>query len=126
MRLLKPLLTSQTLSTTLIVILLDWSQPWKWLRQLRDWIRLLRSLLASLDDECQAVMEEVMKDWRDRGRTTGRASGGSGIIAVDGDVSIPLGPGEWDEALGLPLCVVCQNVSYSRERVGALKPIRVE
>jgi len=30
-------------------------------------------------------------------------------VATDGDVSLPLGPGEWEEALGLPLCVVCQN-----------------
>ena len=35
----------------LIVILLDWSQPWLWLRQLRSWIRVLRSLVSSLDDE---------------------------------------------------------------------------
>lgn len=28
----------------------------------------------------------------------------------DGDSALPLGPGEWEEPLGLPLCVVCQNV----------------
>ena len=54
-----------------------------------------------------------MISWRDRGR------GGKGLdmgaeggpVGGNGDVSLPLGPGEWDEGLGIPLCVVCQNVS---------------
>lgn len=54
-------------------------------------------------------MEEVMISWRDRGRGGSTLDGG-GSTATEGDVSLPLGPGEWEEALGLPLCVVCQNV----------------
>jgi dynein light intermediate chain 1 len=92
-----------------MVILLDWSQPWLWIRQLRDWIRLLRTLLVSLDEECKAKMEEVMIHWRDRGRGTIALDGGGVVVSTEGDVSLPLGPGEWEEALGLPLCVVCQN-----------------
>ncbi|QSZ37201.1 hypothetical protein DSL72_009295 [Monilinia vaccinii-corymbosi] len=106
--LMQPLLTPQTIPNTLIVILLDWSQPWFWLRELRDWIRLLRPLLISLDEDCKEKMEEVMISWRDRGRGGSNLDGG-GSTAIDGDVSLPLGPGEWEEALGLPLCVVCQN-----------------
>ena len=120
MRLLQPLLNPEMLSSSLVVILLDWSQPWNWLRQLRDWIRSLRDVLASLDEDCQAVMEQVMKDWRDdTGRTGVAGGGGSNAEAVgmmDGDVSLPRGPGEWDDPLGLPLCVVCQHVSYPREK----------
>lgn len=53
-----------------------------------------------------------MLSWRERGRG-GNSLDGVGInAAIDGDVSLPLGPGEWEEALGLPLCVVCQNVSW--------------
>ncbi|KAA8567776.1 hypothetical protein EYC84_008241 [Monilinia fructicola] len=106
--LMQPLLTPQTIPNTLIVILLDWSQPWFWLRELRDWIRLLRPLLISLDEDCKEKMEEVMISWRDRGRGGSTLDGG-GSTATEGDVSLPLGPGEWEEALGLPLCVVCQN-----------------
>ncbi|KAI9844163.1 MAG: hypothetical protein M1837_005763 [Sclerophora amabilis] len=101
--LLKPLFTPQSIPSTLAVIILDWSQPWAWLRQLRDWIQLLRSTLISLDDECQDVMEDNMARWKNRGRE------GGGIDGVAGDVSAPLGSGEWDEPLGIPLCVVCQN-----------------
>lgn len=63
-------------------------------------------------------MEDVMNAWKERGR-------GSSSVNLDGtpsatvangdsDGSLPLGPGEWTEPLGLPLCVVCQNVSQDR------------
>ncbi|PBP16886.1 dynein family protein [Diplocarpon rosae] len=118
--LLQPLLTPQTIPNTLIVVLLDWSQPWYWLRQLRDWIRLLRTLLVSLDEDCKAKMEEVMYSWRDRGRGGNSLSGGGVTNSTEADVSLPLGPGEWEAALGLPLCVVCQN----SDRIDALEKER--
>ncbi|KAI1765748.1 putative motor protein [Hypoxylon sp. FL1150] len=108
--LIKPLLTPQSIPNTLIVILLDWSQPWLWMRQLREWLLLLRTVIMSLSLECKETMEEVMINWRDRGRTGGSVNlDGTGAVANEGDVALPLGPGEWDDALGLPLCVVCQN-----------------
>jgi hypothetical protein len=56
-------------------------------------------------------MEEVMISWRDRGRGGGTNLDGTGAApAGEGDVALPLGPGEWEDALGLPLCVVCQKV----------------
>lgn len=39
---------------------------------------------------------------------------GSGLAGPDGSLAVPLGAGEGDEALGLPLCVVCHNVSTAR------------
>ncbi|KAI1199159.1 dynein light intermediate chain-domain-containing protein [Nemania serpens] len=108
--LLKPLLTPQSIPNTLIVILLDWSQPWSWMRQLREWLLLLRSVILSLSPECKEAMEEVISGWRERGRTGGSVNlDGTGAVATEGDVALPLGPGEWEDALGLPLCVVCQN-----------------
>lgn len=110
--LLKPLLTPQTIPNTLIVILLDWSQPWKWMRQLREWILLLRTVLISLSHECMATMEEVMLSWRDRGRGGGTNLDGTTALPVaDDGVALPPGPGEWEDALGIPLCVVAQNVT---------------
>ncbi|KAL2369804.1 hypothetical protein RJ035_005453 [Blastomyces gilchristii] len=108
--LLKPLLTPKTVPETLIVILLDWENPWTWVRQLREWLRLLRSVLISLDDETKVVMEEVMTEWRDHKRGGDPASSaGGGMTTSGGPVTIPLGPGEWDEGLGIPMCVVCQG-----------------
>jgi dynein light intermediate chain 1 len=68
--------------------------------------------LVSLDQPCKEKMEEVMISWRDRGRGTMSLDGGGGNQQAEGDVTLPLGPGEWEEALGLPLCVVCQNVKF--------------
>jgi dynein light intermediate chain 1 len=51
-----------------------------------------------------------MIGWRDRGRGGNALDGGGSSNTAEGDISLPLGPGEWEEALGLPLCVVCQNV----------------
>ncbi|KAI9765060.1 MAG: hypothetical protein M1835_007465 [Candelina submexicana] len=107
--LLKPLLTPQTLPHALAVILLDWTRPWMFLRQLRDWVGVLRPLLASLEDDAKEVMEENMSAWRNRWRGGDMTfKSGAGFVPEQ-QISIPLGPGEWDEALGIPLCVVCQN-----------------
>lgn len=100
----------------LVVILLDWNHPWLWIRQLRDWIRVLRSLILSLDDGSKEVLEENITTLQDKGRIIGGAEGNS---ALD-NVKVPMGPGEWDEPLGIPLCVVCQNAdkieALERER----------
>ncbi|KAF1961025.1 dynein [Byssothecium circinans] len=114
--LIKPYLSPRTLPHTLVVILLDWNHPWLWIRQLRDWIRVLRSLILSLDDASKEVLEENITTLQDKGRSMGGPDGNS---ALD-NVKVPLGPGEWDEPLGIPLCVVCQNAdkieALERER----------
>lgn len=89
----------------LVVILLDWNHPWLWIRQLRDWIRVLRSLILSLDDASKEVLEENISALQDKGRGGGATETSSAAEAV----KMPLGPGEWDVPLGIPLCVVCQN-----------------
>jgi dynein cytoplasmic 1 light intermediate chain len=111
-KLLQPLVTPESIPNTLVVILLDWATPHLWMRQLRKWILFMRTVLQETDRECRAVMEEVMVGWRDRGRGGGSTNldGTGTATASDGDVALPLGPGEWEDALGLPLCVVCQNV----------------
>src|SRR5215469_172922 len=104
--LLKPLLSPRMIPNTLIVILLDWSQPWNWVRQLRSWIRLLRSIVTSLDDESKIAMEETISHWRSQKHSPA----GEGMVQTsDTDGPLPLGPGELDEPLGVPLSVVCQN-----------------
>ncbi|KAE9968691.1 hypothetical protein BLS_005750 [Venturia inaequalis] len=102
--LLTPLLTPKTLPNTLVVVLLDWSQPWNWIRQLRAWIRLLRSVVVSLDVESKQAMEDNVVYWRDTKRSTTLEGSNP-----DEESALPPGPGEWDEPLGVPLCVVCQN-----------------
>ncbi|KAK2591938.1 hypothetical protein QQS21_010380 [Conoideocrella luteorostrata] len=111
--LVSPLLNAETASHTALVILLDWSQPHQWLRQIWSWIQVLEEVMGRVSTESRHEMEDIMVSWKDRGRGgasinldgTPTATGTSG----DGDGLLPLGPGEWCEPLGLPLCVVCQN-----------------
>lgn len=69
--------------------------------------------MGRTSNEARTEMEEVMTAWKERGRGGGSLNldGTPSATAGDGDGSLPLGPGEWTEPLGLPLCVVCQNVS---------------
>ncbi|MCJ1433465.1 hypothetical protein MMC27_002827 [Xylographa pallens] len=101
--LLLPLLTAQSVPNTLFVILLDWSEPWNWVQQMKDWIQFLREALKSLDDDAKDSMEGIMREWQQ-----GRRGGGV-TTSNETSTTIPLGPGEWDEALGVPLSVVCYN-----------------
>ncbi|MCJ1466830.1 hypothetical protein MMC07_005451 [Pseudocyphellaria aurata] len=107
--LIKPLLTARTVPHTLAVLILDWAEPWRWVRQLRDWILFLKQTISSLDEEIKDIMATHMKKWQQRrGGGVYDAGGGTGS---EGGVATPLGQGEWDEGLGIPLCVVCHNAS---------------
>ncbi|KAL8883406.1 MAG: hypothetical protein Q9215_008246, partial [Flavoplaca cf. flavocitrina] len=112
--LVKPLLTPKTLSETLVVILLDWADPWSWARQVRDWVRFLKGVIVTMDDESKVAAEETMQEWQQRKRG---APYEGGTATADAGVHIPLGQGEWDEPLGLPLCVAC----HGTEKIEALE-----
>lgn len=103
------MMTARSISDTLVVLLLDWIEPWRWVRQIRDWVRFLRSITSALDEETQDVMAVTMKEWQQR-RRGGTAYETVGTSTSDTHVNIPLSQGEWDEALGLPFCVVCHGV----------------
>ena len=111
--LLKPLLTPESIPETLLVILLDWAEPWNWVRRIRDWIRLLHEVLSTLNEDAKVVMQEIMQEWEQRRRGGAHEGSSSANTSNETTVNIPLGSGEWNEGLGLPLCVVCHNVSES-------------
>ena len=94
------------------MILLDWNEPWAWVRQLRDWIVLMRSITASLSDSSKDVLEVTMKEWQEKKRGISSYDPSGSGTGTEASVMLPLSQGEWDEPLGLPLCVVCHNVSY--------------
>ena len=101
---------------TLVVLLLDWAEPWLWVRQLRDWVVFLKGVVSSLDEETRDVMDLYMKEWQQRRRGGAYDASGSGGTVSDGGIELPLSSGEWDESLGLPICVVCHSVNSSGSR----------
>ena len=58
--------TPSLLAQTTCVILLDWSTPWRWLRDLRDWISVIMGFLhettKSKDDaaEYERLVSEII------------------------------------------------------------------
>ncbi|KAL8866412.1 MAG: hypothetical protein Q9174_006317 [Haloplaca sp. 1 TL-2023] len=108
--LIKPLLTPKSIPETLVVLLLDWAEPWSWARQVRDWIRFLKGITTTWDDDRKIAAEETMKDWQQHKR--GASYEGGASINSETAVNIPLGQGEWDEPLGLPICVACHGTAH--------------
>ncbi|KAL8945842.1 MAG: hypothetical protein Q9222_007678, partial [Ikaeria aurantiellina] len=113
--LVKPLLAPKTVSETLVVILLDWAEPWSWARQVRDWVRFLKGIIIDLDNHCKITAEETMKEWQQKKR--GALYEGGPAASTENTVNLPLGQGEWDEPLGLPICVAC----HGTEKIEALE-----
>jgi dynein light intermediate chain 1 len=70
--------------------------------------------MGQASGEAQHEAEDVMMAWKERGRGGGSVNLDGTPVATgagtDGEGSLPPGLGEWTEPLGLPLCVVCQNV----------------
>ena len=54
-----------------------------------------------------------MKEWQQRKRGVSTYDTGGSGVGGEGNITLPLSQGEWDEPLGLPLCVVCHNVRVS-------------
>jgi dynein light intermediate chain 1 len=109
--LVKTLLTPQTVPASLVVILLDWSEPWNWIRQLRDWILFVENLITSVDTATAETINQNAQHSSSQGAPPAREEGAG---HADGSTTPVLqGPGEYDEALGLPICVVCHNVGMS-------------
>ena len=107
--LLKPLISAQTIPESLLLVLLDWNEPWLWARKLRRWISILREITASMENETEEVAERVMKEWQQRKRGPSSYDTGATNTGSETNITLPLGEGEWDVPLGLPLCVVCHN-----------------
>lgn len=71
---------------------------------------MLRDITSSLDVASTESIEQTMSEWQQRKRGTSAYDAGGSSTGNDGNVTLPLSQGEWDEPLGLPLCVVCHGV----------------
>ena len=74
---------------------------------------MLRDITSSLGDTPTESMQQTMREWQQRKRGISTYDTGASSSGNDGTVILPLSQGEWDEPLGLPLCVVCHGVRAS-------------
>ena len=63
-----------------------------------------------MSDESKETLEETMKDWQEKRGGVSTYDNTTQATGSEANVALPLSQGEWDEPLGLPLCVVCHNV----------------
>lgn len=116
--LLEPLFSAVAVPDTLVVVLLDWDSPWHWARQLRDWLRILRAALSRVEGAARDALDENTREWTERRKGVdieGVASTNTSAAAAaaESEGGAPsLGPGAWDEPLGVPLVVVCQRAEH--------------
>ena len=71
---------------------------------------MVRDITSSLGDASTESMEQTMKEWQQHKRGTSTYDSGPSSTGTEGNVTLPLSQGEWDEPLGLPLCIVCHGV----------------
>lgn len=116
--LLKQLLNTTSIPDMSVVILLDWNNPWLWIRQLQEWLLVLQRILGDVEDDVKAALDANATLLHQNRH--GEAYPLSMMKPVKDTRVRPAGSGEWDEALGLPICVVCQYaeriLSLERER----------
>jgi len=55
-------------------------------------------------------MDENMQSWRDRKK--GNIGNRNLDSTPESSITLPLGPGEWDEGLGVSISVICQNTEH--------------
>lgn len=108
-------LERQNLEEVIICILLDWHYPWTWLRTLRFWIRSITGIIESLKSSKSNqdfVIENGIKALETRIRAYTESAKMESITALQHDPSLarPLGKGEFDRPIGLPIMCVAQNV----------------
>ncbi|KAJ2503125.1 hypothetical protein GGH96_000568 [Coemansia sp. RSA 1972] len=109
--LLQFVLDAQTFGAAAIVVVLDWSRPWRFVKSLLRWVHVLSAAVDAVCgssgwtpgraavDECRERLERFLQEYTDADADVdaGRAA----------DVLLPLGAGVLDANLGLPIVVVC-------------------
>ena len=81
---------------------------------------MVRDITSSLGGASTESMEQTMKEWQQHKRGTSTYDSVPSSTGTEGNVTLPLSQGEWDEPLGLPLCIVCHGVRISSNVAGVL------
>ena len=115
--LLKDFLAAQVMRDVVVSVLLDWTKPQLWLRELSFWIRHLKAILSDLADEhshIAADLEHFTEQWSTRIRSFSDSRLTNSDVETSKRLAVvpPLADGEFDDSLGVPIHCIAQNVSY--------------
>ncbi|KAK9680467.1 hypothetical protein K7432_015925, partial [Basidiobolus ranarum] len=130
-------LNANTFPNSLVVIVLDWSQPWTFVETFERWIRLLEEAIVGLReeggevnndnlnkwtygkfvvDEAKEKLERYIQEYTDPSISSATPS--TITSSMNSDVLLPLGSGCLTTNLGIPIVVVCtkSDVTALHER----------
>lgn len=100
------LLNPETIPNMAIILLLDWTAPWTWARQVQKMILFLQRVIDLIAEDGAAML---LKKARSRSQDDSSSTRYAPDTEVGNTVSaLTSKPGEWGEALDLPLCIICQ------------------
>ncbi|KAG4305841.1 hypothetical protein PORY_000751 [Pneumocystis oryctolagi] len=110
------LLTPDFLKNSVVCVLLDWKSPWKWLYELHVWIQLLKKVIENFKSSSEIhaqVVSELVETWGYKIRTYCENSTlKHDDVDNNEQIIIPLGSGQYDEPIGLPLICVCNHSEH--------------
>ncbi|KAJ1957097.1 hypothetical protein EC988_001006, partial [Linderina pennispora] len=130
--LLKYVLDARSFGDSAVVIVLDWSKPWRFVKSLLRWCNVLGEAIECVCkdtggreaasnkgasgwtlgkatvDECRERLERFLQEYVEPAEPSGEALTGTQKLAAKAvDVLLPLAKGVLEENIGLPLIVVC-------------------
>ncbi|ORX87357.1 dynein light intermediate chain [Basidiobolus meristosporus CBS 931.73] len=134
-------LNANTFSSSLIVIVLDWSKPWTFIETFERWIKLIEEVVESVKaeggdsksdnpdkwtygkfviDEAKEKLERYIQEYTDPSISSGSPAVPHSTVtsSMNSDVLLPLGPGCLTTNLGIPIVVACtkSDVTALHER----------
>lgn len=114
-----------TLKDTLIVLLLDWQQPWTFLEQLRNWLSTLHDMIDTASDHgltssradwssSRALLDEMkqrltltLANYKEPSASGTAQESGALSVQLEGDEAEALTEGMLTDNWGVPIVVVC-------------------
>ncbi|KAL8286183.1 hypothetical protein RQP46_004671 [Phenoliferia psychrophenolica] len=104
-------LSRATLLDSLVIIVLDWERPWRFLKELRAWIGVLEGVLKGKGVaegwEGQEGRERLEAHFRHYFEPTATAATAGPSASQLADTEAPLPPGVLTDNLGISLVIVC-------------------
>ncbi|KAI8092780.1 dynein light intermediate chain-domain-containing protein [Halteromyces radiatus] len=112
--LLQAVLNMEMIKDTMILIVLDWEQPWKMVEKLQQWMHMIHQVMSTFNHEDNEEMDQIranvlkyMQDYVEHDATTNeKISPSSSLLSTD-QASLPLTEGVLTINYGVPLAVVC-------------------
>lgn len=119
---LKFALNPKVFTSTMALIVVDFSKPWAFLNSLTQWMQVLEEQILAVYDECpetglDSQHQQAQTRWfqnyvepaKDEGGSKHSFAQDSSLLAGGDDILLPLGEGTLTTNLGIPIVIACNK-----------------